>query len=79
MALEGASDLTTKTRGNISTRSCLEQSQGAFEPIGQKSERKEVMKALANFTRENDEELAEFHNEQGKNAPGRAVDLPHLW
>ena len=46
------------------------------------SERKEVMKALANFTRENDEELAElaeFHNEQRKNAPGRAVDLPHVW
>ena len=43
------------------------------------SERNEVIKALANFTRENDEELAELHNEQGKNAPGRAVDLPHVW
>lgn len=78
MALEGASDLTSKARGNISSTSIyLEQSQR--ENQTKMSEPLEVMMALANFIRESDEELAEFHNEQGKNALGRAVDLPHVW
>ena len=43
------------------------------------SERAKLMKALAEFTERKNEELAVFQKEQGRNAPGRAEDLPHDW
>lgn len=43
------------------------------------SERAEVVKALAEFVEKQDEELAEFQKKEGKNAAGRAVNLPHDW
>ena len=43
------------------------------------SQRAEVVKALAEFAEAQNEELARFQKKQGKNAPGRAVDLPHDW
>ena len=43
------------------------------------SGRAEVVKALANFTRKNCKELAKFHKKQGRNAAGRAMDIPHVW
>lgn len=43
------------------------------------SERAEAMKTLAEFVEKRNKELTEFQKEQGKNAPGRVVDLPHDW
>ena len=43
------------------------------------SERARLMNAMADFTQKKNEELADFQKEQGRNAPGRAVDLAHDW
>ena len=43
------------------------------------SERAAVTKALADFSVLKDKELAVFQREQGRDAPGRAEDLPHDW
>ena len=43
------------------------------------SERTDMIKAMVDFIEERDTELADFQKEKGRNAPGRAEDLPHDW
>lgn len=43
------------------------------------AERAGTMKTMAEYTERKNKELADFQKEQGRNAPGRALDLPHDW